>query len=255
MSSSAAESKREKFPIEPCLCLYILVQEYLDSIKYTRPVGLSCDDTKLFPAFCPYWDATKEAYYVVGCTGSPFHIADIEDFNFQLQRGLLEKATKVSGPSTIRLPSLSHLSMSPQLRLWCVQVPLPNVTPTIVAAWAILNKISADKLVCYQLEILYGLIDQKVQVVSSASDSSATEQSMQRKLTASATATREYRIKHPKPIDPKDQDIMTSIPMFKGQPVVMVQDAKHVAKTAQNNATTGVKLLTLGNYTVMYSQI
>ena len=48
---------------------------------------------------------------------------------------------------------------------------------------------------------------------------------------------------------------MTSIPMFKGQPVVMVQDAKHAAKTARNNATTGAKLLTLRNYTVMYSQI
>ena len=79
--------------------------------------------------------------------------------------------------------------MSPQLRLWCVQVPLPNVAPTIVAAQAILNKILADELVHYQLEILYGLIDQKVQVVSSASDGSATERSMQRKLTASTTAT------------------------------------------------------------------
>jgi len=93
--NSVAESKCEKFPIEPCLCSYILVQEYLDSIKYTGPVGLSCDDTKLFPVFRPYWDAAKDAYFVVGCTGSPLRIADIEDFNSQLQRGLLEKVTKV----------------------------------------------------------------------------------------------------------------------------------------------------------------
>lgn len=134
-------------------------------------------------------------------------------------------------------------------------MPLPNVAPTIVAARAIPNKISSDELVRYQLEILHGLIGQKIQVVSSASDGSATERLMQRKLAATADGTREYRIKHPKPTDPANLDIMTSIPMFKNQPVVMVQDAKHAAKTARNNVTTGAKLLVLGNYIAMYSQV
>ena len=35
----------------------------------------------------------------------------------------------------------------------------------------------------------------------------------------------------------------------------MLQDAKHAAKTARNNVTTGAKLVTLGNYTAMYSQV
>jgi hypothetical protein len=99
------------------------------------------------------------------------------------------------------------------------------------------------------------LIGQQIQVISSASDGSATERSMQCKLAAMADGTREYRIKHPKPTDLDDQDITTSILMFKGQPVVMIQDAKHAAKTARNNVTTGVKLLTLGNYIAMYSQV
>jgi hypothetical protein len=232
-----------------------LVREYLDSIKYTGPVGLSCDDTKLFPAFRPYWDAVKEVYYVVGCTGSPLRIADIEDFNSQLRQGLLEKATKASVPSNVKSLLLFHQLTSSQLRLWCIQVPLPNVAPAIVTARAIPNKISAEELVRYQLEILYGLLDQKIHVVSSASDGSTTERSMQRNLTLKAEGTREYRIKHPRPIDSRNPDITTSIPMFKGRPVVMVQDAKHAAKTARNNATTGAKLLTLGNYVAMYSQI
>ena len=222
---------------------------------YTGPVGLSCDDTKLFPAFRPYWDAIEEAYYVVGCTGSPLRIADIEEFNSQLKQGLLEKATKVSTRSNVRpLPPFNQL-VSSQLRLWCVQVPLPNVAPAIVTARAIPNKTSADTLVHYQLEILYGLISQKIHVVSSASDGSATERSMQRKLTAEAEGKRDYRIRHPKPISSESPDITTSIPLFGGQPVVMVQDSKHAAKTARNNATTGAKLLTLGNYVAMYSQI
>ena len=142
-----------------------------------------------------------------------------------------------------------------QLHLWCVQVPLPNVALTIVAARAIPNKISSNVLVEYQLKILYGLINQKIQVISSASDGSATERSMQQKLTTMADWTREYRIRHPKPTDPKNPDIRTSIPVFKGQCVVMVRDVKHAAKTARNNVTTGAKLLTLGNYIAMYSQV
>jgi len=78
---------------------------------------------------------------------------------------------------------------------------------------------------------------------------------MQRKLAAMADGTREYRIRHPKPTDPADPDITTSIPIFRGQPIVMVQDAKHAAKTARNNMTTGAKLLTLGNYIATYPQV
>lgn len=92
----AIESKQEKFPIAPCHRSFILVRNYLDSINYSGPVGLSCDDSKLFPAFRPYFDAKEGAYYVVGCTGTPLRIVDIEEFNVQLKRGLLVKATKVN---------------------------------------------------------------------------------------------------------------------------------------------------------------
>ena len=107
----------------------------------------------------------------------------------------------------------------------------------------------------YQLEIINGLIGQKIPVVSSASDGSATERSMQSKLAASATGTRTYMIKHPHPPNAASDWITTSIPLFRGQPVVMIQDSKHAAKTARNNVTTGAKFLVLGNYVAMYSQV
>jgi hypothetical protein len=93
---SAIHSKEEKFPIEPCPRSFQLVRHYLNSINYDGPVGLSCDDSKLFAAFRPYFNTAEDAYYVVGCTGSPLRIADIDDFNDQLCQGNLEKATKVS---------------------------------------------------------------------------------------------------------------------------------------------------------------
>jgi hypothetical protein len=78
---------------------------------------------------------------------------------------------------------------------------------------------------------------------------------MQRKVVAAADGVREYRIRHPKPVNPANSDLITSIPLFRGQPVVMVQDAKHAAKTARNNVTSGAKLLLLGNYIATYSQV
>lgn len=112
---SATESKREKFPIEPCQRSYTMVRNYLDSINYAGPVGLSCDDTKLFAAFRPYWNAIEDTYYVVGCTGLPLRIANIEEFQHHLQRGQMEKATKVSLIFTHPLTQATHRTLASSL--------------------------------------------------------------------------------------------------------------------------------------------
>ena len=106
----AIESKQEKFPIKPCLHSFALVRGYLDSINYSGPVRLSCDNSKLFPAFRPYFDSKEDVYYVVGCTGTPLRIANIEESNTQLKWGLLEKATKVGSPQLISSEHTAHHS-------------------------------------------------------------------------------------------------------------------------------------------------
>lgn len=78
---------------------------------------------------------------------------------------------------------------------------------------------------------------------------------MQSKLAASANGTRTYLIKHPRPPNTASNWITTTIPLFGGQPVVLIQDSKHAAKTARNNLMTGTKFLVLGNYVAMYSQV
>lgn len=78
---------------------------------------------------------------------------------------------------------------------------------------------------------------------------------MQSKLVDTADGTRTYMVKHPRPLNAASDWITTAIPLFGGQPVVMIQDSKHVAKTARNNVITGAKFLVLGNYVAMYSQI
>lgn len=71
------------------------VQSYLGATKYTGPVSLCCDDTKLNPVLSPYWDKTRKKYFIVGVAGDPIEVADEKALTEVLQSGKLEKATKV----------------------------------------------------------------------------------------------------------------------------------------------------------------
>lgn len=70
--------------------------EQLKKLNYYGPVGLSCDDTKLTPAFRPYYDKTTDKHYLLGSTGKPMVLADPDDLANVIEQGILEKATKVS---------------------------------------------------------------------------------------------------------------------------------------------------------------
>lgn len=50
-------------------------------------------------------------------------------------------------------------------------------------------------------------------------------------------------------------DTRITIPIIDGQPVSLLQDSKHALKTLRNNLFSGARLLTLGNYTMLYSTI
>lgn len=78
-----------------CERTFDLVAEHLDGLDYNGPVGLSCDDTKLFATFRLHWDGEKKAYYLVGGTDGPLLVADPDAVGEALQTGN-SKATKVS---------------------------------------------------------------------------------------------------------------------------------------------------------------
>jgi hypothetical protein len=73
-----------------------LVDEHLNALGYDGPVGLSCDDTKLFPAWRLYWDAKKKSHFLVGGLGEPLRVADPEHLKEMIDDAKLAKATKVS---------------------------------------------------------------------------------------------------------------------------------------------------------------
>ncbi len=131
-------------------------------------------------------------------------------------------------------------------------MPLPKVAPIIVAALPISNNLSAEQLVVYTQQILHGLFDRHIRVVSYACDGTETERAVQRLLVETADSKVTVQVKNPRSGCP---DTEVKIACIKGNHVVMIQDSKHGLKTFRNNLFSGARLLTFGNYTAIYQHI
>lgn len=79
-----------------CERTFDLVNEHLNALDFDGPVGLSCDDTKLFATFRLYWDATQNSYFLVGGTDGPLRVADPDDVKQVIEEAKAKKATKVN---------------------------------------------------------------------------------------------------------------------------------------------------------------
>lgn len=140
----------------------------------------------------------------------------------------------------------------PQVRLWCLTISAPKVTPIIVAALPIPSDLDAEALYPMTRKILDGLIDWKIQVVSYACDGTEVERAVQRLVIERADSRIEYIIKNPHQGGP---DTKVTIPVIKGQAIAIVQDSKHALKTYRNNLFSGARLLVLGNFIAVYAHI
>lgn len=81
--------------MEICERTFDDVVDHLTALNYGGPVGLSCDDTKLFDSMRLFWDAEKQAHFLVGCTDGPRRVVNPEEVRAVLKDPNLQKATKV----------------------------------------------------------------------------------------------------------------------------------------------------------------
>ena len=79
-----------------CDRTFKLVSEHLKTLDYEGPVGLSCDDTKLFATYRLYWDSEKKAYFLVGGVDGPICVPDPDNVKQIIQDAKTQKATKAS---------------------------------------------------------------------------------------------------------------------------------------------------------------
>lgn len=212
--------------------------KYLEDYKYPvhAPLALSVDDTKLLPAFRPYFDHSLKKWFLVGKTGQPLEVTDIDTLAEQIEsaRGLL--ATK--------------------LRLWVLQIPLPHVPPLILAVMPLASSTSAATLAGMEKQLLEVLIgsENPLRIISLGSDGSILEREARRALVRDGFA--EYithSILHPE--GPHLENICIQILCMFGQYIAIIQDPKHGRKTGRNNLFSGAQLLVLGNHPVCYEQV
>jgi hypothetical protein len=81
--------------MEICEQTFNDVVNHLAALNYTGPVGLSCDDTKLFSTMRLFWDSEQRAYFLVGCANGPRRVVNPEEVSAALKDPKLQKATKV----------------------------------------------------------------------------------------------------------------------------------------------------------------
>ena len=72
-----------------------LVAEQLSALDHTGPVGLSCDDTKLFSTLRIYWDSREKSYFLIGGVDGPYRVADVDQVQQVIAEAKIQKASKV----------------------------------------------------------------------------------------------------------------------------------------------------------------
>ena len=138
-----------------------------------------------------------------------------------------------------------------KVRVWCLTVPAPKVSPIIVAALPIGNSMDAPTLLVLLMKVIDGLLDRGISIVSYACDGTVVERTVQRLFLEKANEYL-YIVKNPRT---GCADTRISFGIYRGQAICMVQDSKHALKTFQNNLFFGARLLTFGNHTAIYQHI
>ena len=89
-------SQSHKFPRSICDECFMHARDYINSVEYTGPVTLACDDTKLHPSLQVYWDTALETHVLVGTTSTEtIVVANPEELKLLLLEYEDKVATKV----------------------------------------------------------------------------------------------------------------------------------------------------------------
>lgn len=131
-------------------------------------------------------------------------------------------------------------------------IPVDGIAPVLLAVLPISEGENHVTLLPYLRQVLRGLVKGGIQVVSYSCDGTELERKIQRKILDEVREPLRYTIKSPQQGTP---DTTITIPVIDNQPVSLLQDSKHALKTLRNNLFSGARLLTLGNYTMLYATI
>ncbi len=123
--------------------------------------------------------------------------------------------------------------------------------PAVLAAIPVVS-LKAPELLILHENIISGLLNANVKIISYSCDGTETERLVQRSFVQNAPSHIAIDIESPKPYLPY---LHITILVYEGQPIAMIQDSKYGLKTARNNLFSGASLLVMGNYVAYYEQV
>ncbi|KAF9039552.1 hypothetical protein BDP27DRAFT_1435279 [Rhodocollybia butyracea] len=135
---------------------FIAVCEHLQAWGYTGPINISCDDSKTLSGLRLHYDAKEMKHYLVGGVDGPIHVPDPRILN-------------------ISWPILQSRRAPRQGLALDRHIPLPDTPPFAIAAIPILDSISVPLLLNLHKQVLFGLLDHGITIISYACDGTENE--------------------------------------------------------------------------------
>ncbi|KAJ3765163.1 hypothetical protein FB446DRAFT_795330 [Lentinula raphanica] len=234
------ESKAPKLAMTIEDATFTSVLNHLSAVGYSGPINVSCDDSKLLSSFRLHYDSRQKKHFLVGAIDGPIFVSNPADIADVMNDPKIKKGTK------------HFVSLMIKIRLWMGTIPLPDLTPFVIAALPILDSMSVSDLLELHKKIILGLLECGVKIISYACDGTENERGVQQAFLSLADSIIEHKIPDP---HPGQLPLVIRIPVFRGQPIVMIQDSKHALKTFRNNLFSGARLLTLGSFLAMYRDV
>lgn len=81
--------------MEICDRTFEMAIAYLQGLGYKGPVGLCCDDAKLFASLRLYWDSDKKKHFLIGGSNGAVEVSDPDSVEQVVKDAKIQKATKV----------------------------------------------------------------------------------------------------------------------------------------------------------------
>ncbi|KAJ7601957.1 hypothetical protein DFH06DRAFT_1399828, partial [Mycena polygramma] len=197
------------------------VKRLVDTIKYTGPVAVAGDCTKVRKRLTYSHDFGG---HILGSV-LPFEQCTVE--NPDEIDAVIAKITKSNSAAT-------------QVRAILVKVPLPHIQPQVIALIPTDGKDDAKKILELNLKLLKMAANLKLPVVSFAADGAASELSAQNTFDKLATDSPPLTYSYPL------YGIHLRTPVYQTGPAVAVTDPSHGAKTGRNQPQHGTHTASMG---------
>ncbi|RHZ46483.1 hypothetical protein Glove_620g12 [Diversispora epigaea] len=209
----------------PDLCFENVAQfkRFLDKINYKGPIAAMSNNTKLKPSL--------RYSSRLGCIiGS---ILSNEETKIQEYNDIPRIINSIKDKKAI----------ANYVRVYILQIPLPKFSPVIIALIPNNGKDSADNIANIHKKLILEIVPQlNISILSIGSDRAVAEFGAQ-SIILNTKTDKKVEI-----ID-KTLNINFNCPVFSNiEPVLRIQDLKHVKKTARNVVMSGARVLTFGKH-------